>query len=53
MLTRTQAEDFLFAEAELLDDWQLQPWAALFTEDAVYEIAVRRNGGVSFGSMFG
>jgi len=39
MLTRTQAEDFLFAEAELLDDWQLQPWAALFTEDAVYEIA--------------
>ena len=38
MLTRTQAEDFLFAECELLDDWRLPEWATLYTEDAVYEI---------------
>lgn len=38
MLTRSQAEDFLFHEAELLDGWQLPEWAKLFTEDAQYEI---------------
>lgn len=37
-LTRDQAEDFLFHEAELLDDWKLPEWAALFREDAIYEI---------------
>lgn len=39
MLTRTQAEDFLFHEAELLDEWKLDEWAALYSEDARYEIA--------------
>lgn len=39
MLTRSQAEDFLFHEAELLDDWRLPEWAQLYTEDASYEIA--------------
>lgn len=39
MLTRSQAEDFLFHEAELLDDWKLDEWAALYIEDARYEIA--------------
>lgn len=39
MINRTQAEDFLFHEAELLDDWRLADWAALYTEDALYEIA--------------
>ena len=39
MLTRLQAEDFLFREAELLDGWRLDEWAALYTEDARYEIA--------------
>lgn len=38
MLTRSQAEDFLFHEAELLDDWRLDEWAALYSEDARYEI---------------
>lgn len=38
LLSRARAEDFLFHEAELLDDWKLQEWAALFREDAVYEV---------------
>ena len=36
--TRVEAEDFLFHEAELLDEWRLPEWAELFAEDAVYEI---------------
>jgi len=37
-LTRAEAEDFLYREAELLDDWRLAEWAELYAEDAVYEI---------------
>jgi len=37
-LSRADAEDFLFAEAALLDTWQLNEWAALFTEDGQYLI---------------
>lgn len=37
-LSREQVEDFLFHEAELLDDWRLSEWAELFREDAVYEV---------------
>ncbi len=33
---REQVEDFLFREAELLDDWRLDDWVTLFTEDARY-----------------
>jgi p-cumate 2,3-dioxygenase beta subunit len=33
---RAQIEAFLYDEAELLDNWQLMEWAALFTEDAIY-----------------
>ena len=29
-------EDFLYHEAELLDDWNLDEWLDLFTEDAQY-----------------
>ena len=36
VLTRAQAEDFLFAEAELIDQWRLDEWAALFADDGVY-----------------
>jgi p-cumate 2,3-dioxygenase beta subunit len=39
LLTRSEVEDFLFHEAELIDDWRLPDWAALYTEDAIYEIA--------------
>ncbi|HUN51530.1 MAG TPA: aromatic-ring-hydroxylating dioxygenase subunit beta [Candidatus Sulfotelmatobacter sp.] len=34
--TRAEIEDLLFLEAELLDDWRLQDWLALFTDDARY-----------------
>ncbi|MBF6569052.1 MAG: aromatic-ring-hydroxylating dioxygenase subunit beta [Candidatus Binataceae bacterium] len=36
MLTRAEAEDFLYHEAALLDEWRLQEWLALLTEDAQY-----------------
>ncbi|OUM86329.1 aromatic-ring-hydroxylating dioxygenase subunit beta [Parageobacillus thermoglucosidasius] len=37
-ITRQQIEDFLYYEAELLDEWKLEEWAELFTEDGVYLI---------------
>ena len=36
--TRSEAEDFLYDEADLLDAWQLEDWLALCTADVVYEI---------------
>ena len=36
--TRAALEDFLYAEAALLDDWRLEEWFALFTPGAVYEV---------------
>ncbi len=35
-LTRAEVEDFLYAEAELLDSWRLDDWLKLLTEDAQY-----------------
>ena len=35
---RQQVEDFLYAEAALLDAWQLDDWLQLFDEDAKYEV---------------
>ena len=35
---RQLVEDFLFKEAALLDDWRLDDWVALFTEDARYVV---------------
>jgi p-cumate 2,3-dioxygenase subunit beta len=35
---RAEIEDFLYAEANLLDEWRLDDWFALFTDDATYEI---------------
>ena len=37
-ITRAQVEDFLFFEAELLDQWRLTEWESLLTDDAVYQI---------------
>jgi len=37
-ISRVDVEDFLFMEAELLDDWRLPEWLELFTEDATYSI---------------
>lgn len=35
---RTDVEEFLYHEAELLDQWKLPEWLALFTDDASYEV---------------
>lgn len=35
-VTRTEVEDLLFHEAELLDTWQLREWLELFTDDGEY-----------------
>jgi 2,3-dihydroxy-2,3-dihydro-p-cumate dehydrogenase len=37
-IARTDVEDFLFAEAELLDEWRLPEWLELFTDDAIYYV---------------
>jgi p-cumate 2,3-dioxygenase beta subunit len=37
-LTRSEVEDLLYREAELLDDWELDDWLALYTDDARYVI---------------
>jgi p-cumate 2,3-dioxygenase beta subunit len=35
---RSQVEDFLFFEAQLLDEWRLDEWLSLFTPDARYVV---------------
>lgn len=35
-VTRQDVEDFLYAEAALLDAWRLEEWRALFAEDCRY-----------------
>jgi p-cumate 2,3-dioxygenase subunit beta len=35
---RQQVEEFLYAEATLLDTWALDDWLLLFDEDAKYEV---------------
>lgn len=37
--TRSAIEQFLYHEAELIDDWRLMEWADLYSDDARYEIA--------------
>jgi p-cumate 2,3-dioxygenase beta subunit len=37
-VTSQQVEDFLYAEAALLDAWKLDEWLTLLTEDAVYRV---------------
>ena len=37
--SRAAIEEFLYREAELLDDWRLPEWADLFTDDGRYDIA--------------
>jgi p-cumate 2,3-dioxygenase subunit beta len=37
-LSRGRVEDFLYAEAALLDAWRLDEWLLLFDEDAKYEV---------------
>ena len=37
-VTREQVEDFMFLEAELLDEWRLKEWLDLFAQDAIYYV---------------
>ena len=37
-ISRPEAEEFLFLEAELLDDWRLLEWKDLYAEDSSYEV---------------
>jgi p-cumate 2,3-dioxygenase beta subunit len=38
LVTRTEVEDFLYHEAALLDEWRLDQWQELLTDDACYYV---------------
>jgi p-cumate 2,3-dioxygenase beta subunit len=38
VVTRAQVEDFLYHEAALLDEWNLDAWEALLAADATYYV---------------
>jgi p-cumate 2,3-dioxygenase subunit beta len=38
VVSRQEIEDFLYEEAALLDEWRLEEWLALLTEDAAYYV---------------
>jgi p-cumate 2,3-dioxygenase subunit beta len=38
LVTRSEVEDFLYLEAELLDAWELDDWLGLYTADARYVV---------------
>ena len=37
-VTRSEVEDFLYHEAALLDEWRLDDWLELLTDDAAYYV---------------
>ncbi len=37
-VSRREIEDFLYTEAALLDEWRLQEWLELLTDDATYQV---------------
>ena len=43
LLIKQEVEDFLYREAELLDERRYEAWLDLFTEDARYWMPMRRN----------
>jgi 3-phenylpropionate/cinnamic acid dioxygenase small subunit len=43
ILLRQEVEDFLYHEAELLDERRYEEWLELFTEDTHYFMPMRRN----------
>src|SRR6267143_6995037 len=36
--SRNEVEDLLYREAALLDEWRLEEWLELLTDDAVYQV---------------
>ena len=52
-ITRQTIEDFLYEEAALLDEWRLDEWLELLTEDATYEVpATDAPDGSPQGALF-
>lgn len=49
LLLAREIEEFLYHEAELLDERQFEAWLALFTDDVRYWMPMRRN--VKFGEQ--
>ena len=43
LLVRHEVQEFLYREAELLDERRYEEWLALFTDDARYFMPMRRN----------
>ncbi len=43
LLVQHEVQEFLYREAELLDERRYEDWLALFTEDARYFMPLRRN----------
>jgi p-cumate 2,3-dioxygenase beta subunit len=41
---RGRIEDFLYLEADLLDEWRVEEWFALFAEGATYEVPPTGDG---------
>jgi p-cumate 2,3-dioxygenase beta subunit len=41
---RARIEDFLYLEADLLDEWRIDEWFALFAEGATYEVPPTGDG---------
>lgn len=49
LLLQREVEEFLYHEAELLDERRLEEWLALLTDDVRYWVPMRRN--VKFGEL--
>jgi 3-phenylpropionate/cinnamic acid dioxygenase small subunit len=43
LLLQREIEDFLYTEADLLDNWRYEEWLDLLTEDVRYWMPLRRN----------
>lgn len=41
---RARIEDFLYLEADLLDEWRIEEWFAMFAEGATYEVPPTGDG---------
>jgi p-cumate 2,3-dioxygenase subunit beta len=53
LVQRSMVEDFLFQEADLLDEWRLDEWLDLFLPGATYQIpSTDRPDGVPETSLF-
>ena len=48
---RGRIEDFLYLEAELLDEWKIEEWFALFAEGATYEVPPTGSPATGFATI--